>query len=1119
MNLKKLLLALFVLVSQLFTYNAVAQKTKGYLEIRGSVKIEVQNFAVSKVKVFVNGNLEKIYDADAQGKFQFNVDLNKQIVLEIVRQGYYGKKLEFNTHVPVEDVGIWSYKFSVELLPVVDGFDASLFNKPMGKIKYIEQVGDFDYDAAYTQEMQKQIKLLMKDYERKRKETYDRLLAQADSEFGQANYDEAIELYDRAVSIDPYDQYPDEQLRKIKKILAKNQNNEANYKKNIELADNAFGTSQYTTAGNYYKRALNYKDTQYPKDQLFKIDQILADQANSSAALAAKEKAYNDAIAIADKKYGTKEYEASLAKYQEASSIKPNEQYPKDRISELQNLIAQRDKNAADKEAIEKAYKEAIAAADNQFNSKKYEDARANYVKAKEIKPSEAYPSKRINEIDNLLAANKSTDEKYNRFVGLADAAFNKQDYSSAKSNYNQALTLKPNEKYPKDRIAEIDKKLADASAQKRNYDAALAKADAAYRQQKLEEAKLSYQDALNIYPDEEYPQNRINEINKKLLAQKSAADKKAAEERAYSQAVRKGDSLFNLSMYKESKNAYNQALAVKSGESYPKGKIAEIDKLVAELAELDRKYTNYISFADNQFAEGKYEDAKGNYASASKLKPNEQYPKDKIAELNKLIADAVAERAKKEKADNQYSAFIAQADAKFKQKDYEAAKPLYQNALGVKPADQYATNRIALIDDYIAEAAQKKAAAEKQLADYKSKVAEADKAFADKKYENAIDLYTSAKAIKSDEKYPDSQIALINKTIKEDQARLDAAYNNAIKQGTDLLAQKKYEEARGQFVQAKSLKPSELLPQNKITEIDNIIAQLERQKAESERILAAYRAKVADADKAFSAKEYIDATRLYKEAKTIKADETYPDDQIAKINANIKAEKDKLDADYANAIKRGDEFIASKDYDQAKVEFTQAKALKPNEPLPQRKLTEIESLIIQANAERAKNAQLENEYKAAIASGDKAFKAKDYPTAIGHYKVAKSKKPTETYPSNQIAVCEQRIKDEKTAQAAEAERKRQEQLASAQKSFGGKDFDYSGEKRSDAFINDLAKQYPEGITTENYEKPNKKIKRVIVNHNGIAREYIEVVYSYGKYYFRNGQSISSNVFYKETRE
>ena len=89
MKLKKTIATLFAALIVITTFsNLSAQTVKGYLALKGTVKIEHDNFAISKVKVYVDGTLEKIYDADKTGKFAFNIDLNKQVVLEICRQGF-----------------------------------------------------------------------------------------------------------------------------------------------------------------------------------------------------------------------------------------------------------------------------------------------------------------------------------------------------------------------------------------------------------------------------------------------------------------------------------------------------------------------------------------------------------------------------------------------------------------------------------------------------------------------------------------------------------------------------------------------------------------------------------------------------------------------------------------------------------------------------------------------------------------------------------------------------------------------------------------------------------------------------------------------------------------------
>ena len=65
------------------------------------------------------------------------------------------------------------------------------------------------------------------------------------------------------------------------------------------------------------------------------------------------------------------------------------------------------------------------------------------------------------------LEAKKKQDEldaKYQAAIDAADDAFDKKDYAAAKPKYVEATGLKPTEKYPKDRIAEVDGLMAEAA-------------------------------------------------------------------------------------------------------------------------------------------------------------------------------------------------------------------------------------------------------------------------------------------------------------------------------------------------------------------------------------------------------------------------------------------------------------------------------------------------------------------------------------------------------------------------------------------------------------------------------------------------------------------------------
>jgi len=56
----------------------------------------------------------------------------------------------------------------------------------------------------------------------------------------------------------------------------------------------------------------------------------------------------------------------------------------------------------------------------------------------------------------------KTFERKYKMTIAKGDSAIVVKNYPVAKAAFNDALTQKPNEQYPKDKLADIDKLIAD---------------------------------------------------------------------------------------------------------------------------------------------------------------------------------------------------------------------------------------------------------------------------------------------------------------------------------------------------------------------------------------------------------------------------------------------------------------------------------------------------------------------------------------------------------------------------------------------------------------------------------------------------------------------------------
>jgi len=1152
---------IFLLIITFFSVSSFAQD-KGYVEIKISVKYGKSPIEGAKIEVFDGASLVKTVTTNYSGKETIKLDFDKEYIFKISKKTLVPKKISINTHVG-ESKGkeyVYPYKFTIELFDMIEGLDISSLEKPVSKIKFFDNLGDFDFDPAYTESMRSEISKILRQLEVITKKKYTVLIVKADKLLREKKYKEAHDAYDEAISYaEEYDYYPEDQLDKCEKLMAEQKSNEGEYDRTIVSADHYFDTENYLSAKTNYEKASKLKpEEKYPKERLNEIDKILADQ----KAVTEKDKAYQDAIAKADGLFNGKKYTEAKSEYNKALGIKSDEQYPKDKISEINTILA--DQKAASEK--DKAYQDAIAKADGFFNGKKYTEAKSEYNKALVIKSGEQYPKDKISEIDKILADQKAASEKdkaYQDAIAKADGFFNGKKYNEAKSEYNKALGIKSGEQYPKDKISEINTILADqkaASEKDKAYQDAIAKADGFFNGKKYTEAKSEYNKALVIKSGEQYPKDKISEINTILANQKAATEK----DKSYQDVIVKADGFFNGKKYNEAKSEYNKALGIKSGEQYPKDKISEINKILAEQKatdEKDKAYKNTIAVADGYFNSKKYNEAKSEYNKALGIKSGEQYPKNKISEIDKILANQKAATEK----DKAYQDAIAKADGFFNGKKYNEAKSEYNKALGIKSGEQYPKDKISEINKILAD---QKAASEKDKS-YQDAIVKADGFFNGKKYNEAKSEYNKALGIKSGEQYPKNKISEIDKILADQKAATekDKFYQDAISKADGYFNSKKYNEAKSEYNKALGIKSGEQYPKDKISEIDKILAD---QKASVEKDKA-YKNTIAVADGYFNSKKYTEAKSEYNKALGIKSGEQYPKDRIAEIDKiftdqNENAEKDKLykdaitkadgfftgkkyaeakseynnalviksdeqypknkiseidkiladqkaladkDKAYNNIIANADKYFNSKKYTEAKREYEKSQKIKPSEQYPRDKIAEIDKIITdKLNSDAAALALARTNYKDAVQKGDYFFNKKDYVSSKKYYRKALTFLPSEQYPKDKILEIKailKKIKEEEEALAAQAE---------------PEEIKFENEEEKQKFLSKLAEKYPEGITIENYTPKGKIIKRIIVVHNGVANDYREVKHDWGgKYYFKNGQSISNSIFYGETRE
>lgn len=114
---------------------------------------------------------------------------------------------------------------------------------------------------------------------------------------------------------------------------------------------------------------------------------------------ASVEEKYNAALKEAETCYKNRNYEEAGKFYATCNALKPEEKFPLARIEECRKKAEEQKKAKAD---AENAYSALISKADKLAKDKKYDDAIDKYREAAALSPSEKYPSERIAELEKL---------------------------------------------------------------------------------------------------------------------------------------------------------------------------------------------------------------------------------------------------------------------------------------------------------------------------------------------------------------------------------------------------------------------------------------------------------------------------------------------------------------------------------------------------------------------------------------------------------------------------------------------------------------------------------------------------------------------------------------------
>lgn len=483
MTLKKLILFAF---SALFTLNFFAQdwtlKLSSNVELRTwklTTKADKEEKGLSaSIKLFKGTTLVTQMSSDANGDFTVLVPSNGEFVLEVSYAGCNTKKFFISTLGVPEEVAKDNFDptFSIGgfvMAKPFPGIDYSGLQKTLVKVQYFSKGRKFDNDDVVTNGGMDIVSKIASN-ENILIEKFCSTNRAGDAALAKPDCPLAKRLYGEAIALIPGEEYPVVQLAKVGLCLKEME--EAAKKAGEKAAADKVAADKAAAdkaeadklakekAGNKAEADKAAKE-KAEADKLARAESEKANKEKTANAKTEKEKALAEKLA-AQKAARAEKEKANDGKVITAKASKPVD--PDD-------IEANNKRKAKEKEAkeIAKKQKEGMARSKEEDLAAEKADYEKSEAKRKKREADEAEKKKFAYETkhkDGEGQMDKGNSDhripqviggnKYKEYILKADDYFKTKRYKEAKVQYEEALKIKPNDVHAMNRLALIEKVL-----------------------------------------------------------------------------------------------------------------------------------------------------------------------------------------------------------------------------------------------------------------------------------------------------------------------------------------------------------------------------------------------------------------------------------------------------------------------------------------------------------------------------------------------------------------------------------------------------------------------------------------------------------------------------------
>ena len=567
---------------------------------------------------------------------------------------------------------------------------------------------------------------------------------------------------------------------------------------------------------------------------------------NANIMQAQNAESYESLMKKGNDKFSAKDYISAKTYYEMALKQKSGDATAKKKLDETVKKIQEDG-------ARQEVFYAHLDAGDQYYGQQKYEEALSEYEQALKVFPEDKYVGGQADAVRAILKERQDKQDAFDTAMSQGESLLAEENFDAAIMQFETAISIFPNDKLPKEKLAEARQKKQLYTEKMTRFDNLMEAARQFGLRKNYEAAIDKLSQALELFPNDLQANNLKNDYQ----TAKGIADR-------YNGIIAEADRLYESKAYKEAKAQYQSALAVVTDDAYATDMIARLNPLIAqqdaeeaariaaeqEAARLAAEAEAARIAAEQEAARLAAEaEAARLAAEAEAARIAAEQEAARIAaeqEAARLAAEEAARIAAEEEARRQAELAAAEAERQatiksmldaagelFAQQDYANAKLKYQEVVAFDEGNATATAKIQEIDGIFAQMA-----AELE-ANYSKAMSAGDQAMTAEKFAEAITHFQSALIFKPNDPTATTQLATAERAENDRIAALRAQYNTFIKEGDGHFKTNTFDKAIEAYTKAEEL-GLETYPTEMIARISEIIEQNKLYELNSEPMLLA---------------------------------------------------------------------------------------------------------------------------------------------------------------------------------------------------------------------------------------------------------------------------------------